>query len=120
MAFDDEPVLPRIGQWYADAQDGRFKVVAIEDGGGIEVQYLDGDVGGFDPEEWLASDLKRTAAPEDWTDALEPIEDGDAGYDEESFDASRPRLPGVEDGNVLLPDEGQVHKARGTPGRREH
>jgi len=119
MAFDDAPVLPRIGQWYVDEEDERFKVVAIDADGSIDVQYLDGDVGSLAQEEWDAQGLKRTAAPEDFTGALEPIEDGDAGYDEESWDASSPQIPGVEDGNQLLPDEGGA-RPHPLPGRRGH
>jgi hypothetical protein len=116
MAAEDDGVRPVVGDWYMDvhSQD-RFKVLGIEDGE-IEVQHVDGDVESFDAADWQARLFTRTDAPEDFTGALEPIEDGDAGYDEESYDASRAPLPDVEDGNVLLPGEGEVRKS--APGRR--
>lgn len=113
MAAQDDGVRPEVGEWYMDIHSReRFKVLGIE-GGEIAVQYFGGDIDAFDAADWQARLFTRTDGPEDFTGALEPIEDGDAGYDEESYDASRPRLPDVEDGNVLLPGEGQVRKARG-------
>jgi hypothetical protein len=108
MAVEDDGVKPSVGEWYMDVHSGdRFKILTIE-GGEIDVQHLDGDIEGFDAADWQSRLFTRSAEPEDWTGALEPIEDGDAGYDEESFDASQPQLPNVEDGNVLLPGEEQI------------
>lgn len=114
MAAEDDGVRPEVGDWYMDVRShDRFKVLSIEDGE-IEVQHLDGDLESFDAADWQARLFTRTDGPEDFTGALEPIEDGDAGYDEESHDASQPQLPDVEDGNVLLPGEGEArpHQAR--------
>jgi hypothetical protein len=108
MAAEDDGVKPSVGDWYLDTRSGdRFRLLAIEDGE-IQVQYVDGDIDAFDAADWQNRFFARAEAPEDFTGALEPIEDGDAGFDEESFDASQPQLPDVEDGNVLLPDEGTV------------
>ena len=119
MAAEDDGVKPRIGEWYMDVHSReRFKVLDIG-GGEIEVQYLDGDIDSFDAADWQARLVTRTEGPEDFTGALEPIEDGDAGYDEESWDASRPHIPDVEDGNVVLPGEGEA-RPHPLPGRRGH
>ncbi len=112
MAAEDDGVRPEAGDWYMDMHShDRFKVLNIEDGE-IEVQHLDGDLESFDAADWQARLFTRTYGPEDFTDALEPIEDGDAGYDEEFYDASQPQLPGVEDGNVLLLGEGEARPHR--------
>ena len=116
MAAQDDGVRPEVGEWYMDVHSReRFKVLGIE-GGEIAVQYFGGDIDAFDAADWQARLFTRTDGPEDFTGALEPIEDGDAGYDEESHDASRPRLPDVEDGNLLLPGESEVRKAQGPGG----
>jgi hypothetical protein len=96
----------------------RFKILTIE-GGDIEVQHLDGDIEAFDAADWQKHLFTRSAEPEDFTGALEPIEDGDAGFDEESLDASQPQIPEVEDGNVLLLDETEA-RPHPIPGRRGH
>jgi hypothetical protein len=105
----------KIGQWYEERETrDQFKVIALDEGA-VEVQYLDGDVGGFDEEEWRQLELTRIAAPEDWSGALEPVQDGDGGYDQESFEPPEDQRPlsGFEQDQVLLPDEGEVRKARG-------
>jgi len=113
MAAEDDGVKPVIGDWYMDIHNhDRFKILGIEDGD-IEVQYFDGDIDSFEAADWQKRLFTRTDEPEDPAGALEPLEDGDGGFDEESYDASQPQLPDVEDGNVLLPDEGEVRMARG-------
>lgn len=112
MAAEDDGVKPRVGDWYMDLHSrDRFKILAIEDGE-IEVQYFDGDIDSFDAADWQACLVTRAAAPEDPSGALEPLEDGDMDFDEDSYDAAQPRVPDVEDGNVLLPGESEVRKAR--------
>jgi hypothetical protein len=119
MAAEDDGARPVVGDWYMEIHSReRFKILAIE-GGEIEVQYFGGDVDSFDAADWQKRMFTRTDGPEDFTGALEPIEDGDAGYDEESYDASQPQLPEVEDGNVLLPGEGEA-RPHPEPGRRGH
>ena len=114
MAAEDDGVKPRVGEWYMDVHSRQcFKILAIEDGE-IEVQYLDGDIDSFEAADWQARLVTRSAAPEDPSGALEPLEDGDMGYDEDSYDESQPPLPDLEDGNVLLPGEGEVRKAHGS------
>lgn len=114
MAAEDDGVKPRVGDWYMDLHSReRFKILAIEDGE-IEVQYFDGDIDSFDAADWQARLVTRAAAPEDPTCALEPLDDGDLDFDEDSYGASQPPLSDVEDGNVLLPGEGEVRKVEGT------
>jgi len=105
----------QIGQWYEEHGSGdKFKVIASDEGA-VEVQYLDGDVGSFEQDEWTHLGLMRIAAPEDWSGALEPVEDGDGGYDPESFEPPEDQRPqsGFEQDQVLLPDETPVRKASG-------
>jgi hypothetical protein len=118
MAARDDGVRPEVEEWYMDvhSQD-RFKVLGIDDGE-IQVQHEDGDLESFDAADWQARLFTRTDGPNDPGGAL-PLEDGDGGFDEESFDASQPQLPDVQDGNVLLPGEGVVRKARGVTGSDE-
>ncbi|HEY4128273.1 MAG TPA: DUF6763 family protein [Gammaproteobacteria bacterium] len=119
MAAEDDGARPAVGDWYMDLHSReRFKILGIEDGE-IQVQYYDGDIDSFDAADWQNRLFTRTDGPEDFTGALEPIEDGDAGYDEESYDASQSQLPDVEDGNVLLPGEGAA-RPYPAPGRRGH
>jgi hypothetical protein len=108
MAAEDDGVRPEVGEWYMDVHSReRFKILGIE-AGEIQVQYFGGDVDAFDAADWQARLFTRTDGPEDFTGALEPIEDGDQYFDEESYDASQPPLPDVENGNVLLPGEGEA------------
>jgi len=83
-------VAPTAGEWYLDSEThGEFEVVAMDEANGfLAVQYLNGEIGELDVEEWDALELSRIGLPEAWSLALEPLEDGDAGYDEESWDAS--------------------------------
>jgi hypothetical protein len=119
MAAEDDGVGPEVGEWYMDVHSGdRFKI--LDTGAGeIQVQYFGGDIDSFDAADWQARLFTRAEPPEDPTGALEPIEDGDGGYDEDSFDASQPQIPDVEDGNVLLPDETEARPHPG-PERRGH
>jgi hypothetical protein len=119
MAAEDDGVRPMVDEWYMDVHSGeRFKILDIGDGE-IQVQYFGGDIDSFDAADWQKRLFTRTEGPEDFTGALESLEDGDAGYDEESFDASQPQLPDVEDGNLLLPGETEA-RPHPAPGRREN
>lgn len=87
MERSEQQLRPRVGEWYLDlATEEEFRVIAVDDDErSVEVQYLDGDLTALDFDDWKGRDLEHTEEPEDWTGALEPIEDGDAGYDPESF-----------------------------------
>lgn len=114
MADAHEPVLPAVGEWYLDREtEDEFEVVDIdEDTGLVEVQYVNGEIGEFGREEWHDLELSKIEPPEDWTMALEPLEEGDVGYDPESFERT-PRhkpLPGFEEEDVLRSKEADVHE----------
>ncbi len=116
--LDEARVRPMIGQWYLDlANEQQFKVVA-RDEDSIEVQYLDGGVAAYDGEEWQCLDIALTAAPEDWSGALEPVEDGDGGYDPESFEPPADQRPptGFGQDQILLADEADAREAQEAPG----
>jgi hypothetical protein len=109
MQASDVRIRPIVGDWYRDREsEEKFEVTALdEDEGSIEVQYLDGEIAEFSTDDWSNLSLARTAPPEDWSGALEQVEDGDGGYDPESFDpptGQRP-LSGFEQDEVLLSDE---------------
>lgn len=105
---------PAVGEWYLDSgSEDEFEIVNVdEDGGLIEVQYLNGEIGEFTREEWSSLELSEIEAPEDWTAALEPLEEGDTGYDSESFEQPprRKPLPGFEEEDVLRSKEADVHE----------
>lgn len=114
MTNREIPLLPTTGEWYLDSEtEEEFEVVNLdEDSGLIEVQYLNGEIGELDREEWDGLALSRIEAPEDWTLALEPVEEGDVGYDAESFEGTprRKPLPGFEEEDVLRSKEADVHE----------
>jgi hypothetical protein len=70
---------PIVGNWYRRLDNyDEFVVVAIdEDSGNIEVQFFNGDVTEITPDEWEAFDLEVIAEPEDWSGALEPVDDSE-------------------------------------------
>jgi len=110
----ETPVLPSIGEWYLDREtEDQFAVVDMDEATGlIEVQYLNGEIGEFGPEDWESLELSRIEAPEDWTVALEPVEEGDVGYDAESFEPPTQRKPlaGDEQESVLRSKEADAHE----------
>lgn len=106
--------LPAVGEWYLDSgSEDEFEIVDVdEDSDLIEVQYLNGEIGEFTREEWNSLELSQIEASEDWTVALEPLEEGDAGYDPESFEPPprRKPLPGFEEEDVLRSKEADAHE----------
>lgn len=107
-------VLPRVGEWYLDSEsEDEFEVVDVdEELGTVEIQYFDGDVAEFSLEEWNSRELSRIEAPEDWTGPLDKPEEGDTGYDQESFELPPKHKPlaGYEQDEVLLADEAEAHE----------
>lgn len=99
---------PEVGEWFLDLEtEQEFQVVDLDEGAGlIEVQYLNGEIGKFDVEEWSELELSKIDPPEDWSTALEPVEEGDAAYDPEQ--PVRRTVPsGFEPDQVLLGDEAE-------------
>lgn len=91
---------PIIGSWYHRSNDWEeFEVVAIdEDAGTVEVQFFNSDVTEFSMDEWQSFDLEIIEPPEDWSGALEPVDDS-----EELEPSSRQSLrEGFEEEDVLL------------------
>jgi len=107
-------MTPAVGEWYLDSEtEEEFEVVDMdEDTGLVEVQYLNGEIGEFDLEEWNNRELSKIEPQEDWTVALEPVQEGDVGYDDESFEPSpQPKpVPGFEQEGVLLSKEADAHE----------
>jgi hypothetical protein len=72
---------PICGQWYAHLDKGQmFFVSAVdEDDGTVELQQFDGDLEEVTLEEWRQLDIELTAAPENWSGALDVGELDDLG-----------------------------------------
>ena len=72
---------PLIGQWYVHLDKGqRFFVTAIDErAGSVEVQHFDGDLEEFDVEQWRQLDIELSAAPENWSGAIDVPELDDLG-----------------------------------------
>ncbi len=100
---------PSVGEWYLDrVSQEEFKVVNVdEDFGTVEVQFLNGEIAEFAEEEWSARELAHVEPPEDWTVALEPVEDGDAGYQADPGEPRPQPTPGFETDEALLSDEAE-------------
>lgn len=70
---------PIVGNWYRRRDNAdEFEVVAVDDdSSAVEVQFFDGDVTEFSLDEWNAFDLEVIEPPEDWSGALEPVDDSE-------------------------------------------
>ncbi|HKJ08391.1 MAG TPA: DUF6763 family protein [Gammaproteobacteria bacterium] len=78
MATEHEP---RIGDWYRNASDEAFEIVAFDETDEtVEIQYFDGTLEELDLDTWYELDIEPTAAPEDWSGSLD-IEREDYGVD---------------------------------------
>jgi Family of unknown function (DUF6763) len=66
-------LAPAIGDWFLDrSQHQLFEVVALDEHSGtIEVQFVDGEVGEFDTENWRLLSVESAAPPEDWSAGYE-------------------------------------------------
>lgn len=63
-------LLPKVGQWYRDTEQGVvFEIVAI-DHDFIEVQHEDGDIEEYDADAWQELVLQKVDAPDDWRNGL--------------------------------------------------
>lgn len=90
---------PVVGNWYRrlDNRDEFVVVATDQDSGTVEVQFFNGDVSEFSADDWDAFELELIDAPEDWSGAMEPVDDS-----EESEPSSTPRLrAGFEEEDIL-------------------
>jgi Family of unknown function (DUF6763) len=79
--MEPEPLIPAVGEWYADPQGVTFEVVAVDDEDGtIGVQYFDGTLEELDMDAWVELQAKPVDPPEDWSGSLD-IEREDYGVD---------------------------------------
>lgn len=64
--------LPSAGEWYRDPETEQiFEIVAIDDVGFIEIQYLDGSLSEFDFDSWRLLSLSKIDQPEDSSSGYE-------------------------------------------------
>lgn len=74
-----------IGDWYRMGESPPFEVVAIDpDNEVIELQHFDGTLEEIEFDNWLEMPFERTAAPEDYSGALD-IEKEDYELDNEAL-----------------------------------
>ena len=73
---------PILENWYQDAASGKsFRVVAVdEENDSIEVQFLNGDISGYDFASWEDSLFSPIEPPEDWSAPFDDVELDDLGY----------------------------------------
>ena len=97
---------PLIGEWYTDLSSRQlFEIVAYDEKGStVEVQYVDGEVGGFDMESWNSLALEIAAPPEDWTASYEVTQE-DSGFDDFSSEYIDDPLSTLEPDSMLGYDE---------------
>ncbi len=80
---------PVIGNWYQDvAEDDIFEVVAIDEhGGGIAIQYVDGDISEIDLETWAQMVLLPAEPPDDLKELEDlAMDEEDTGRRDPSWD----------------------------------
>ena len=76
-----EKVNPVIGNWYKDAEEEVFEIVAMdEDDNTIEIQYFGGEIDELDTDSWALMEVKNVAAPEDWSGPYGDLERDDLGF----------------------------------------
>lgn len=76
---------PIIGQWYQDLDSSeKFEIVAIDDEGNIEVQFIEGEIEEIDSDSWFERTLSPIAEPEDWSAPFE-IAPEERDYDEQPY-----------------------------------
>lgn len=76
--------FPEVGQWYRRADEEQaFQVVAIDElEGTVEVQYFDGTVDELRLMQFVAQEVERCEAPQDWTGPFDGIARDDLGLTE--------------------------------------
>jgi hypothetical protein len=76
MSTDNEPI-PDI--WYRNLEDDRtFVVTSVDETDDVvEIQDYEGDLDELTLAEWFALDLEVTAAPENWSGAMDRVDDED-------------------------------------------
>lgn len=69
---------PVIGKWFMDHADGQlFKIVALENNDGIEIQYFDGAIEEIDADLWDEMEITSAAPPDDWSGPFDDLEADD-------------------------------------------
>lgn len=80
-------IQPQVGCWYRRLDGTLFEVVALdEDDGTVELQEFDGTVDELEIEAWHRLVLEPTAAPEDYSGAVD-VEAGDGPTDDDGTGA---------------------------------
>ena len=74
---------PIEGNWYHHLdKEQDFMVVDVnEREDTVDIQYFDGEIEGFEMEEWEDLDLEEIEPPEDWAGPRDQLEFDDLGYE---------------------------------------
>jgi hypothetical protein len=75
-----------IGNWYKRPEGQPFELVAVDERGGLEIQYFDGDIEEIETESIKHEVLISVAPPEDWSGSLD-LNRRDYGVDDGSTHA---------------------------------
>ena len=105
MAIESDPV---IDDWYQDRNRlERFTVVAFDqDDGLLELQYENGDLEEIDLDAWYEMDIESVAMPEDWTLALDNMDEQEAAeMEQESYDDWDEEIMDTSDSELQDRDE---------------
>ncbi|MGD8525714.1 MAG: hypothetical protein PVJ63_05665 [Thioalkalispiraceae bacterium] len=81
--FEPEPV---IGQWYQDAQNRYFEVVASDEES-VEIQFYDGNIEEIDMDSWGLLSVTYAAEPHDGISPFEELDFNETGFSEAGFDS---------------------------------
>lgn len=81
---------PRVNDWYRDAEDRLFRVVAVNDGDQtIEVQMQDGTIEEMDLDDWFEVGLEAAEEPDDWSAQFDDLERDEVEEADSAMNAGR-------------------------------
>ena len=80
--------VPQVGDWYERTDTGEtFHVVSMHAASGtVQVQTFDGELDDLEADEWKELPLVAAAEPEDWTGAMDDVEEDDVTEDDSPSD----------------------------------
>ncbi|MDH5377403.1 MAG: hypothetical protein OEX00_03670 [Gammaproteobacteria bacterium] len=59
--------LPNEGDWYKDTESSLFQIIAVDSFNElIEIQYVDGEIGELEFENWFSKTHHQASDPNDW------------------------------------------------------
>lgn len=115
MVTNDPDEMPKVGDWYLEADtEEEFQVIDVDpDEAMVEVQYYDGNIDAFTLADWIAMAPQSIEPPEDWTGPMDALDVEDVDYDEEPSEHSQPRR---RMRGVVVPDNFPIEEETGAYG----